>query len=119
MRKDLKIPLTVYGILARKWNTSEIYVGEVARGKRKALRGKGLSISRDLEILKTSLDDWCCKTLADKSLRIDMPRNVSIYVQQDIASVYMDNKLLEEKDVKCMTIPEFREWLNLLRMELN
>ena len=54
--------MTVYGLLARRHETTEDYVGQVVRGVRKASRGKGLSILRDYKLLQTSLDDWFCHT---------------------------------------------------------
>lgn len=113
-------PLTIYGLLARRWNTTEAYVGQVIRGdqNRKGARGKGQSILRDYKLLQISLDDWICHTRADGSMRIEMPHNVTVYVQKGIASVYKGADLLTETDVRQMTINEFREYLNNIRIEL-
>lgn len=110
--------MTVYGLLARRHNTTEDYVGQVIRGVRKASRGKGQSILRDFTLLQTSLDDWFCHTLSDGSMRVEMPHNVTVYVQNGIARVYLGGELIKETGVNTMTIDEFREYLNNIRIEL-
>lgn len=42
---------THYQIIADKYNTSTVYVGQIARGVREPLRGKGLKIKQELEKL--------------------------------------------------------------------
>lgn len=117
MENNTRLPLTVYGLLAKKWNTSEIYVGKVARGDRKAQRGKGLQIKQDIERIKNSLEDWYCHTLNDGALRFEMPDNKSVYIQHNIASVYKGGELLYEKDVKGMTLAGLTKWLNVVRVD--
>lgn len=119
MRNNTEFPLTVYGLLARKWDTSEIYVGELARGVKKGIRGKGLQIKRDLDRLKNSLDDWYCHTLNDGALRFEMPNAINVYIQQEIARVYKGGDLLYEKDLTGITLTSLTVWLNEVRMENN
>ncbi|AYZ12920.1 XRE family transcriptional regulator [Chryseobacterium arthrosphaerae] len=41
--------ITVYQTIAKKHNTDAEYVGKIARGERKPIRGKGLKILKELE----------------------------------------------------------------------
>lgn len=41
--------LTIYQKVAREFGTSELYVGQIARGWRKPQRGMGLKIKQRLE----------------------------------------------------------------------
>lgn len=113
-------PLTIYGLLARRWDTTEQYVGQIIRGdqNRKGKRGKGQAILRDYKLLQTSLDDWFCHTLDDGSLRVEMPHNVTVYVQKGVATVFKGSEILKETDVSKMTVEVFREYLNNIRIEL-
>ncbi|MRI64690.1 XRE family transcriptional regulator [Ornithobacterium rhinotracheale] len=40
---------TPYQKLAKEFNTSPLYIGQIARGERHPIRGKGLAIKRELE----------------------------------------------------------------------
>ncbi|MEG0927229.1 XRE family transcriptional regulator [Chryseobacterium sp.] len=42
---------TVYQVIAKKHNTDAEYVGKIARGERKPVRGKGLKILKELKSL--------------------------------------------------------------------
>ncbi|MDY3351896.1 XRE family transcriptional regulator [Riemerella anatipestifer] len=42
---------TPYQIIAKKFSTSAVYVGQIATGSRKPIRGKGLKIKKELEKL--------------------------------------------------------------------
>ncbi|MEI7486456.1 MAG: XRE family transcriptional regulator [Chryseobacterium sp.] len=42
---------TPYQIIAEKFNTDVLYVGQIARGVRKPIRGKGLKILNELQEL--------------------------------------------------------------------
>lgn len=42
---------TVYQVIAKKYNTDAEYVGKIARGERKPVRGKGLKILKELKSL--------------------------------------------------------------------
>ncbi|SDE40108.1 hypothetical protein [Riemerella columbipharyngis] len=42
---------TPYQKLAEAFNTSPIYIGQIARGERMPIRGKGLKIKQELEKL--------------------------------------------------------------------
>lgn len=42
---------TPYQQIAEKYNTSEVYVGQIATGRRTPIRGKGLEIKKELEQL--------------------------------------------------------------------
>lgn len=50
LRKTVKIR-TPYQLIADKLNTSELYVGQIARGERIPIRGKGLRILNELKKL--------------------------------------------------------------------
>ncbi len=119
MENNTGFPLTVYGLLARRWDTSVIYVGQIARGERKAIRGKGLKIYKELRMLESSLDDWFCHILNDGAMRFEMPNKVNVYIQHEIASVYKGGDLLYEKDVKGMNLTGLKDWLNVVRIENN
>jgi hypothetical protein len=49
--KDL--PQTTYAIVAKEFNTTKAYVGQIARGERMPSRGKGLQIKQALEKITT------------------------------------------------------------------
>lgn len=52
VRKAVKIQ-TPYQRIAAKYNTTELYVGQIARGEREPKRGKGLQILNEInELLK-------------------------------------------------------------------
>jgi hypothetical protein len=42
---------TPYQLIADKYNTTQGYVGQIAREERKPMRGKGLKIKKELESL--------------------------------------------------------------------
>lgn len=46
-----KIRKTPYQLIAEKYDTSEMYVGQIATGVRTPIRGKGLKIKQELEKL--------------------------------------------------------------------
>lgn len=46
-----KIQKTPYQEVAEKFSTTELYVGQIARGERKPTRGKGLKIKKELEAI--------------------------------------------------------------------
>jgi hypothetical protein len=48
-RKVKKINATIYQRIAKKFDTSTLYVGQIARGERQPIRGKGLAIKKELE----------------------------------------------------------------------
>ncbi len=50
LRKTVKFK-TPYQQIAEKLNTSELYVGQIARGERKPIRGIGLQILNELKEL--------------------------------------------------------------------
>jgi hypothetical protein len=55
IRKTVKSK-TPYQIIANEFNTSELYVGQIARGDRLPIRGKGLKILNRLkEITKQQI----------------------------------------------------------------
>lgn len=52
LAKKLKLKSeTVYQSIAKKHNTEAEYVGKIARGERKPVRGKGLKILNELKAL--------------------------------------------------------------------
>lgn len=52
LAKSIKqIKKSPYQILAEKYKTSYGYVCQIASGERKPIRGKGLKIKQDLELL--------------------------------------------------------------------
>jgi len=50
IRETVKIK-TPYQLVAEKCNTTTLYVGQIARGERKPIRGKGLRILNELKEL--------------------------------------------------------------------
>lgn len=50
LRKSVKIK-TPYQQIAAQFNTSVLYVGQIARGERIPIRGKGLKILKELKKL--------------------------------------------------------------------
>lgn len=50
--KEKYIP--VYAQVAKKLGTSPRFVGQIARGERKGLRGKGLLVKKELQALLTT-----------------------------------------------------------------
>lgn len=46
-----KLKQNSYQAIAEKFNTHHEYVGQIARGERKGLRGKGLLIKKELQRL--------------------------------------------------------------------
>ena len=50
-RKVKKIDATIYQRVAKQFKTTPLYVGQIARGERKPIRGKGLEIKKELEQL--------------------------------------------------------------------
>jgi len=113
-----EIPLTVYGLIARKYNTSEVYVGQVVRKERKALRGKGADIRREWLMLVDSPNDWITSFKADGTMIVHMDdSDVSVYVQKGIARVYKKADLKQETEVGYMSLKEFNYYLNSIRIE--
>jgi len=52
LAKKLKLKSeTIYQSIAKKHNTEAEYVGKIARGERKPVRGKGLKILNELQAL--------------------------------------------------------------------
>lgn len=52
LAKKLKLKSeTIYQSIAKKHNTEAEYVGKIARGERKPVRGKGLKILNELKAL--------------------------------------------------------------------
>ena len=47
--KVKKIDTTIYQRVAKQFKTTTLYVGQIARGERKPIRGKGLEIKNTLE----------------------------------------------------------------------
>lgn len=48
-RKKYVTPPSIYQEIAAKFNTCEVYVGQINRGDRQPVRGKGLAIKKELE----------------------------------------------------------------------
>ena len=48
-RKVKKIDATIYQRVAKQFKTTSLYVGQIARGERTPIRGKGLEIKNTLE----------------------------------------------------------------------
>ncbi len=44
-----KLPGTIYQQVAGRYGVTVEFVGKIARGERKAIRGKGLEIKKELE----------------------------------------------------------------------
>lgn len=50
-RKVKKNNATIYQRVAKEFKTTTLYVGQIARGERVPIRGKGLAIKKTLEQL--------------------------------------------------------------------
>jgi len=50
-RKVKKIDATIYQRVAKQFKTTPFYVGQIASGERKPIRGKGLEVKKELEQL--------------------------------------------------------------------
>lgn len=120
MLETKKMPLTIYGLLARRHNTDNDYVYQVVSGVRKGIRGKGAAILSDFQKLKDGFDDWVTEYKADKAMVVRMDDiRVSVFVQRGIARVYKDAHLQKESDVSKMKLDEFNDFLNGIRIEFN
>lgn len=120
MVETKEMPLTIYGLLARRHNTDNDYVYQVVNGKRKGRWGKGAAILADWNKLKDSFDDWITEYKADGTMIIKMDDiRVSVYVQNGIARIYKWAHLKDEVDVKNMTLLDFQDFLNGVRIEFN
>lgn len=120
MVAETEVPKTIYGLIARKHNTTSEYVGDVVTGVRKAAWGKGVKILEDWNKIKESFDDWMTEFKADGTMIVNMEDiHVSVYVQGGIARVYKKADLKTEVDVKAMKLEDFRDFLNGVRMEFN
>lgn len=115
------VPLTVYGLLARKHGVkSANYVEKIVNGRRKAVRGKAAAVKADWEKIQESFEDWMTEYKADGAMIVEMEDiRVSVYVQQGIARVYKCAQLKQETEVGYMTLNEFKGFLNGVRLEFN
>ena len=50
-QKVKKNNATVYQQVAKQFKTTRLYVGQIARGERNPIRGKGLEIKKTLELI--------------------------------------------------------------------
>jgi hypothetical protein len=115
-----EMPLTIYGLLARRHNTDKDYVYQVVSGIRKGRWGKGAAILADWNKLKDSFDDWITEYKPDGSMIVNMEDiHVSVYVQNGIARIYKRTDLMNEADVRNMNLDAFRDFLNGVRIEFN
>jgi hypothetical protein len=120
MTETKEIPLTIYGLLARKHNTDKEYVFQLVNGIRQGLRGKGAAILADWNKLKDSFDDWITEYKADGSIIVTMEDiHISVYIQRGIARIYKRAHLKQELDIKSMNLLEFHDFLNGIRIEYN
>lgn len=121
MVETKEMPLTIYGLLARRHNVKDAnYVCRIVNGGRKAVRGKAAAILEDWNKLKDSFDDWITEYKADGTMIIKMDDiRVSVYVQNGIARIYKWAHLKDEVDVKNMTLLDFQDFLNGVRIEFN
>lgn len=118
MIETKEMPLTVYGLLARRHNTNTHYVGQVVNGVRQGLRGKGAAILADWQKLKDNFDGWITEHKADGAMIVRMDDiRVNVYVQNGIASIYKCGELMNEVDVRSMSLDAFKDFLNGVRIE--
>ncbi|MFV0419294.1 MAG: hypothetical protein ACK5KT_11260 [Dysgonomonas sp.] len=115
------VPLTVYGLLARKHGVkSANYVEKIVNGRCKAVRGKAAAVKADWEKIQESFEDWMTEYKADGTMIVRMDDiRVSVYVQQGVARVYKCAQLIQETEVGYMTLNEFKGFLNGVRLEYN
>lgn len=59
------------------------------------------------------LGDWNVEVLSGGSnLKVEMDKNIEIYVQDGIARVYKRSDLCDEADVNFMSPDDFNKWLH-------
>lgn len=120
MIETAEMPLTVYGLLARRHGTDANYVCKVVTGARKAVRGKAAAILEDWLKLKDNFDNWMSEFKADGTMIINMDDiRVSVYVQDGIARIYQRAEFMTETDVSTLNLDEFKDFLNGVRIEFN
>lgn len=121
MIESKEMPLTIYGLLARRHAVKDAnYVEKIVNGRRKAIRGKAAAILEDWQKLKDNFDDWITEFKSDGSMIVNMEDiHVSVYVQSGIARIYKKADLKNEVEVKNMNLDEFKDFLNGVRIEFN
>lgn len=118
MVKD--IPMTVYGLLAVKHNTTLAYVGQAARkdGSRKSIRGKAAEIVKDLQRMKECFDDWITEFRADKTMIVRMEEiAVEVHVKNGTAKIYQSDRFMMETEIGELSLNDFKVFLNSVRVE--
>lgn len=64
--------------------------------------------------------NWNVEILSGGSCyRVEMDKNIEIYVQSGIARVYKRNELSDEVDVNFMQPADFNEWLHQVDKKYN
>lgn len=121
MTESKEMPLTVYGLLARRHGVKDAdYVGRIVNGKRRAIRGKAAAILADWQKMQESFEDWMTDYKPDGTMIVRMDDiKVSVYIQQGIARVYKYAHLKQETDIGYMNLNQFRDFLNGVRLEFN
>ena len=73
MIESKEMPLTIYGLLARRHAVKDAnYVEKIVNGRRKAIRGKAAAILEDWQKLKDNFDDWITEFKSDGSMIVNM-----------------------------------------------
>lgn len=123
MKTKTEIPLTIYGLLARKHDVKDVnYVGEIVRGERKAIRGKAKAILEDWKKLENNIDNWFADFKLDGAIVVGMEDiNINVFVQRGVASIYKNNELLDEVDLdpESVSLNRFKQFLNGVRLNYN
>ena len=113
-------PKTVYGLLAKKHGTTPEFVGRVATGYRKALRGKGVKVKEDLQKIEDCFDDWITEFRADKTMIVKMEKiGVEVYVKNGNAKIYQSKRFMMETEIGDLSLSAFKDFLNNVRIEFN
>ena len=113
-------PKTVYGLLAKKHGTTPEFVGRVATGYRKALRGKGVKVKEDLQKIEDCFDDWITEFRADKTMIVKMEEiGVEVYVKDGFAKTYQSGQFIDETEIGDLPLSAFKDFLNRIRGVFN
>lgn len=122
MKKSEINMMTVYGILAAKHNTTVSYVGIAARkdGTRKSKRGKAAEIVKDLQRIRDCFEDWITEFRADKTMIVKMEEiDVEVCVKNGTAKIYKGQLFQMETEIGELSLNEFKDFLNRVRVEFN
>ena len=115
-----EVPLTLYGILAEKYNTHKDYVWQIVSGIRKPTRGKGAEILKDWQRIEENGYNWILDYKRDKSVVVQMEDiGVNLFIQKGVSSIYKDNEFVREQslDLEATSCSDLMMYLSCVRSE--